>query len=491
MKTPALTLLRSNVLALTILVTFALFTPGFAQQTVSIGDTQTKSNAVLYLKGNNSQGLIIPIVSSLGAFGESGMLVFNSSDKKLYYHNGTAWAEAGGGTGGGTPVALTAGQNIAITGAFPNFTIAAPNVDGIVGNEITQVSTRGGLEITGAGTAASPLTVGIIEGTVDGQILKWNNTTQKWVLAAATGAGTVTSVATGTGLSGGPITATGTISLANTAVTAGTYGGGTNVPQITVDAQGRITAASHTALPDASATNEIQNLSFTGTGSATPAETFPLNISAGTGVSIQEGTNISITHAANVLTINAAAGGGSVTSVATGTGLTGGPVTTTGTISLANTAVTPGSYGNATNVAQITVDAQGRITGATNVPVAGGGATTLDGLSDATVTTPAAGNILVHNGAGQFANVIVSGDANLTAAGALTLTAGSVSGGAGGKITDASITTDDLAAGAVSGGMGGVITDGSVTTADIADGSIVNADVNAGAAIAGTKIASN
>ena len=73
---------------------------------------------------------------------------------------------------------------------------------------------------------------------------------------------------------------------------------------------------------------------------------------------------------------------GTVTSITAGTGLSGGTITTSGTVALANTAVTAGAY----TLANITVDAQGRITSASNGS-AGAGTVTSVGMTTPTGLT--------------------------------------------------------------------------------------------------------
>jgi len=127
---------------------------------------------------------------------------------------------------------------------------------------------------------------------------------------AASGAnGTVTSITAGTGitLTPNPITANGTVALANTAVTAGTYGNANTVAQVTVDAQGRLTNVANVSISIANSavtglgTMSTQNANAVSiTGGNISGLSVPLAVaSGGTGVNVSTGANSVVLRDAN------------------------------------------------------------------------------------------------------------------------------------------------------------------------------------------------
>jgi hypothetical protein len=98
-----------------------------------------------------------------------------------------------------------------------------------------------------------------------------------------------------------------------------------------------------------------------------------------TGVVVSQGSYSILRSNGTSMEVAFTATSGTVTSVGTTAGeLTGGPITTTGTLGLANTAVTPGNYGAADGAVIFDVDSKGRLTSASEVAIAITGSQVID-----------------------------------------------------------------------------------------------------------------
>jgi hypothetical protein len=129
--------------------------------------------------------------------------------------------------------------------------------------------------------------------------------------------------------------------LSDTGVTANTYGSSTGIPVLTVDVDGRITAASETPVAG------VDDFSY-----AAANNTITLETGDGSVFNIRTETEVTLS--------------GKVTGTATSTD---GNIAITA--ELANTAVTAGSYGSSTAIPTFTVDEDGRLTAAGTAAVSG------------------------------------------------------------------------------------------------------------------------
>lgn len=245
-------------------------------------------NGTIWQKVDNSDAVV-------SVNGQTGAVVLTAPDvgatPNTAYVLTTGLLSGGGQLTGNVTVDLTS--------------VPIANVPGGVANTVNILA--GGL-LTGGGALTGNVTIGL------------NNVP----VANVTGgvANSVTIIA-GTGLAGGGnLSSNVTIDMANTAVSPGSYGTASSVGQFTVDQQGRLSSAANVAI--------------------------------------------------NIAVANVSGAVANTTTITAGTGLNGGGnLASNVTINLANTSVTAGTYGSNTQVAQITVDAQGRITSASNVSISG------------------------------------------------------------------------------------------------------------------------
>jgi len=363
------------------------------------GDTDVNAHLNLSSAGTNEvlsyDGSDYTWVSNAGYTNSNVDTHLNQSNPTAGYvlsWNGTdyAWVEQSGGSDGVVVQEEGSDVGTATTINFVGTGVTATFDSGIATVSIIGIPTDTGDLTNNVGFATTGALVGLA-------------TTGALVGLATTGAlvGFITSGDSGAGLT------------ALTGAEQGTYGNGTNSAQITVDANGRITSISQVAISGGGGGGGISginvydnedtslgvttNISFNNNLDVVSiGNTFTVSVTGVVTSLVGYATTGYVDNAVVGLATTGALVGLATTGALVGLATTGalvGLATTGALVGLATTGAlvgfitsgdsgagltgltgaTEGTWGNANNVAEITVDANGRITGISNVAISGGG----------------------------------------------------------------------------------------------------------------------
>lgn len=319
-----------------------------------------------------------------------------------------------------TPGTLTASSAVVLdsNSKINNLNVGNLTLTGST-NTISSTDTNGNIVLTPNGTGKTVLNNPYINGTTD--------TLAEFIYDTVGGA--VTGTASQILVTNNDGSNTSTISLINTAVTAGSYGSATAIPVFTVDAQGRLTAAS-----TASITTSLGIAGDTGTDTIALA-TDTITFAGGTGLTstVNSGTN-TVTFDID-------------STVAT---LTGTQTLTNKSINLANNTLTTTSAQLATAISDETGTGVVVFSNTPTLVTPVLGVATATSINKVTLTTPATGSTLT-----------IADGKTLTASNTLTFTGtdtSSVAFGSGGTVAYVANKLSVFAA-TTSAELAGVISD--------------------------------